>query len=122
MLDRGADARQAPVTCALGLGQRAVSRAPLIDVERDPVGFRAGLECLGVVRRIPMQALLFTVQQLAQHADVGHVRRGGAHGMHQSGVGVGTGRARGATKVSDFASHASMALISPMDVGPHAGE
>jgi antitoxin HigA-1 len=49
--------------------------APLIDVERDLTGLRLVLERLGVVSRIAVHAVFLTVQQLAQHIDVGNVRR-----------------------------------------------
>ena len=74
MLDNGTDPRQAPVAKALRLGQRTVLGAALVDVELNSVCLGLRLECLGVVGRIAMQTLLASVQELAQHVHIGHVR------------------------------------------------
>src|SRR5436190_14960729 len=91
MLDGGSHSRQAPVTRPLRVRQRTVLGAPLIDVERDSAGLCCGLERLGVVSRISMQAVFIAMQQLSQHIDIRDIRRGRADRVHQSRVGVSAG-------------------------------
>src|SRR5579862_1238694 len=91
MLDGSPRARETSVARPLSLAERPVLAAPLVDVVRNARSLRLLLECLGMVGTVAVQAFLGTVQQLAEHVHIGHIRTGRDNRVHQPRIDVGTG-------------------------------